>query len=446
MNSAFARFCVASLPCVLFSITCSAASLEFHRAVELAAQHSAAVAIASADQEKARAAYLEMRNMYLPQLVVGSGLGYTAGFPLSMEGAAPSIFNVTSQQFLINPAQRWFVRSAQAQWNASAISREDQRKQAIMEASLAYAELTKVNSQLQALEQQEQSALKLVGIETERVQAGVDNPVLLTRAKLDEARARMRSAELEGTALQLRKQLSDLTGLPMQEIEPVADSIPVLPDNSAVDVANEAAATSEKVKLANEQVRATDFRAKGEHRQNWPAIDFVGQYALLARFNNYEQFYKAFQRNNVTVGVAIRFPFLNFSQNERAKQADAEAVKARRQVDVVHSQIATEAIKLQTAAKQLAAARDVAQYDYELARAETSTATANTEAGKATLADQMTARVAEQQKFDALLDATYQLQKAQIELLRATGELENWALSAQKSQGGTGAELGFMKK
>lgn len=445
MNSAFARFCVSFL-LFFFSIACAAVPLDFHRAVELAAQHSAAVAIASADQEKARAAYLEMRSMYLPQVVVGSGLGYTAGFPLSMEGAAPSIFNVTSQQFLINPAQRWFVRSAQAQWNASAISREDQRKQAIMDASLAYAELAKVNSQLQALQQQEQSAQKLVGIENDRVQAGVDNPVQLTRAKLDEARTRMRSAELEGTALQLRKQLADLTGLPMQEIEPVADSIPALPDNSAVDVASEAATTSEKVKLADEQVRATDFRAKGEHRQNWPAVDFVGQYALLARFNNYEEFYKAFQRNNATIGVAIRFPFLNFSQNERAKQADAETVKARRQVDVVRSQVATEAIKLQTAAKQLAAARDVAQYDYELAQAETSTAAANIEAGKATLADQMTARVAEQQKFDALLDATYQLQKVQIQLLRATGELENWALSGRQSNSGVTRDISLMKK
>src|SRR4051794_31813927 len=123
MKSVLVRFCTSSLLC-FFSSLCLAAPLDFHRAVELAAQHSAAVAIASADQEKARAAYLEMKSAYLPQLVIGSGLGYTAGFPLSMEGAAPSIFNVTSQQFLINPAQRWFVRSAQAQWNASAISRD----------------------------------------------------------------------------------------------------------------------------------------------------------------------------------------------------------------------------------------------------------------------------------------------------------------------------------
>jgi len=428
MKSTLVLLCRASL-LALASLSCVAAPLDFRRAVELAAQHSAAVEIASADQERARAAYLELRDMYLPQLVVGSGLGYTAGFPLSMEGAAPSIFNVTSQQFLINPAQRWLVRSAQAQWNAAAISREDQRKQAILDASLAYAELIKVNSQLQAIEQQEQSAQKLVTMENERVQAGVDSPVLLTRAKLDEARTRMRSAELEGTAMLLRKQLADLTGLPTQEIEPVPDSLPPLPDNIAVDVSSEAMTSSEKVKFADEQARASSLRAAGEHRQNWPTVDFVSQYALLSKFNNYEEFYKAFQRNNLTVGVSIRFPFLNPSQSARAKQADADALKARRQADNVRSQVATEAVKLQTTVRQLTAARDVAQYDYELARADTSSAEANIQAGKGTLTDEMAARVAEQQKFDALLDATFQLQKAQIELLRSTGELENWALA-----------------
>jgi len=413
----------------LVSLSCLAAPLDFHRAVELAAQHSAAVAIANAEQEKARAAYLELRDMYLPQVVVGSGLGYTAGFPLSMEGAAPSIFNVTSQQYLINPAQKWLVRSAQAQWNAAAISREDQRKQAILDASLAYAELVKINSQLQSIEQQEQSAQKLVSIESERVEAGVDSPVLLTRAKLAEAQTRMRSAELDGTALQLRKQLADLTGLPTQEIEPVADSLPPLPDNTAVDVSSEALTSSEKVKFADEQARASSLRANAEHRQNWPSVDFVSQYALLAKFNNYQEFYKAFQRNNLTIGVSIRFPFLNFSQTARAKQADADALKARRQAETVRSQVTTDAVKLQTTVRQLTAARDVAQYDYELARAGTSSAEANIQAGKGTLTDEMAARVAEQQKFDALLDATFQLQKAQIELLRATGELENWALA-----------------
>src|SRR5438067_4427435 len=127
LNS-FARLLSAVLV-VVTSSSLIAAPLPFRRAIELAAQHSGAIAIAAADQQKAYETYLETRNMFLPQVVVGSGLGYSAGFPLSLEGAAPSVFNATTQQFLINPAQRAFIRSAKAQWNASALSKEDQRRQ-----------------------------------------------------------------------------------------------------------------------------------------------------------------------------------------------------------------------------------------------------------------------------------------------------------------------------
>ena len=58
--------------------------------------------------------------MFLPQLVVGSGLGKSFGYPMSIEGAAPSVFQVNYQSFLYNPAQSEFIRSAKEAWLASA--------------------------------------------------------------------------------------------------------------------------------------------------------------------------------------------------------------------------------------------------------------------------------------------------------------------------------------
>ena len=428
LNS-FARLLSAVLV-VVMSSSLIAAPLPFRRAIELAARHSGAIAIAAADQQKAYESYLETRNMFLPQVVIGSGLGYSAGFPLSLEGAAPSIFNATTQQFLINSAQRAFIKSAKAQWSASALSKEDQRKQSILDAAVAYAELAKTTGQLQALQQQQQSATRLEDIETQRASAGVDSPVLLTRAKLNSARTRMRSAELEGASVQLRKQLADLTGLSEQEIEAVPDSIPPLPDEALDrDAADAAVQNSLRIKIADQQVLASQLKAEGERKQRWPAIDLVGQYALLAKFNNYEKFYKAFQRNNTTIGLAIRLPLFNFAQNARAGQAEADALKAQHQAAAVKSQVSAETLKLQSAVKQLTAARDVAQLEYELARADTNTAESNVQAGKATLGDVATARLAEEEKFGAVLDATFALQKTQLQLLRATGELEDWALA-----------------
>ena len=87
-------------------------------------------------------------------------------------------------------------------------------------------------------------------------------------------------------------------------------------------------------------------------------------------------------------------------------------------------------MKLQRTVAQLDAAKEVARLEYQLARADTETVTAHVEAGMATLRDQEQARLAENDKYSAMLDATYDLEKGQMQLLRAIGEIENWALQS----------------
>jgi outer membrane protein TolC len=82
------------------------------RIVELALTHAAGAAITDADEQHASASYRELRNRYIPQFSIGSGLGYSYGFPLALEGSAPSLFNVNAQSALLNPALRDFVHAA----------------------------------------------------------------------------------------------------------------------------------------------------------------------------------------------------------------------------------------------------------------------------------------------------------------------------------------------
>ena len=55
--------------------------LPLERAIRLALAHSTSSAIADADVQRAFASYRELRNNYVPQLAVGSGLGWSYGFP-----------------------------------------------------------------------------------------------------------------------------------------------------------------------------------------------------------------------------------------------------------------------------------------------------------------------------------------------------------------------------
>ena len=78
------------------------------------------IALARIDAEKARQAIRVAKDPFAPRLTVGSGLAYSNGFPLSIEGSAPSIVQAQAAQYLFNRPQSYAV--AQAKENARGAS------------------------------------------------------------------------------------------------------------------------------------------------------------------------------------------------------------------------------------------------------------------------------------------------------------------------------------
>jgi outer membrane protein len=419
------------LPLIIFSsiLDLAAEPLPLKQAVELALKHSTSAAAAEADSQHAFASYREAHNQYLPQLVVGSSLGDSWGFPLSLEGSAPSIVNVTSQSALLNPALREFIHAAKTEWQASSYQGKEQRQQIMQDTVLTYAEINKWQTQLSYLNEQLDSALKMEQIVNQRIQEGVDNPLLRNQALLTTARARLSITQARGAIDILTNRLSQLTGMPVASIEIVPESIPTLPEmKQDQDYAAKAQQASFSVQSAQTHALAMDFRARGEHRSLWPTVDFAAQYALLAKFNNWLQFYQAnsFQLNDASIGVVIRFPFLSPAQRSHAQAADAEAFHAHNDVKVAKNQVSDETLKLQRSVEQLAAAQQVADLEYQIARSNFEATQVRVSGGNATLHDSEDARVQAVARYEALQNANFELERTRIALLRATGELEGW--------------------
>src|SRR5437667_4410761 len=406
----------------------SAEPLPLKRAVALALSHSTTSVSAELEQQRALASYHEARNQYLPTVVMGAGLGASWGFPLSLEGAAPSIFNVNAQSALINPALREFVHAAREEIGAGRLQTKDQKQQVTQEVVIAYIELVKWEEMLPKLTQTYADAQKTQALIKQRVEGGVDSQTEEQKAQLTTARARLRTLQAQGAIDVLREQLGKLTGLTSSSFETVPESVPALPEiKQDEDLRSKAADSSLALQAAELRARAQAFRAKGEHRSLWPSLDFAAQYAVLARYNNYDEYYRRLERNNATVGVAIRFPFLNFSQRAHAQAADADASHANKRVESAKDQISQEVLKLQRSVEQLQAAQDVSQVEYELAQSNVNTVEIRMNSGTAGLHDEADARTDLAEKFNALEDAKFQLLRTRIGLLRATGDLDSWA-------------------
>ena len=428
--------CVFALPLTLLAQDTSSGKdkpLAFRTAIELALKNSATTGLSQADLVRARSVVRQTKDVFLPQMVVGSGLGGSYGFPLSLEGAAPSIFNVNFQGALFNMAQRNYVKAAKSDVDVTTAQNADRRNDVMMETALDYVQLDLLDSSLTIQREQQQAAQKFQDIVAQRIQAGLDSQVEGTRAKLAGARTRLDIAQTLAAADQLRLRLSQLTGLPVTEIRTSTETIPEMPAVAQdQDLPGEALKNSPVVKVADAAAQAKEFRAQAERKQLYPAIDFVGQYAMLARFNNYDEFFQKFQRNNVTAGVAIRFPFFNPVQRAAADAAKADAAKSRKEAQTVKEQVSTETLKLQRSVEQLAAAREVAQLEHQLAQADIEAAHAKIESGAASIKDEENARVAEHQRYTAYLNSSFELDRAQIQLMRQIGQLETWALGPTK--------------
>ena len=407
----------------------SAEQVPLKRVVELALVHSSTMQASQIDEQRAFASYHEARYQYLPQLSVGSGLGKSYGYPLSLEGSAPSIINTTAQSALINPALKDFVRAARTEYEASGVQSKDQRSQVIQDTVLKYAELSKWETLMTHLGHDYEDALKMEQAVNERISAGVDNPLLRNQARLDAARVYLHISQAQGAIDVLRNQLAQLTGLPAAAIETVPESIPPLPEVKQEDnLAAKAEQQSPLIQVADLRATSLAFRARGEHRAMWPSIDFAAQYALLATFNNYQQFFQphSFQANNATVGVEIRFPFLNPSQHAHAQAADAAALHARKDVEATKNQVSDQTLKLQRSVEQLAAAQQVVELEYEIAKSNLDALQIRVDSGSASLHDLDDARNQVHERYDTLQDTNFDLQRARISLLRATGDLEAW--------------------
>ncbi len=430
----FSRLCAFLIVGFLALPRLAAEPLPLKRAVELALSHSTTAAAANADEQRVFASYREARNQYIPQFILGSGLGKSWGYPLSLEGSAPSIVNLNSQSAVFNPSLRDFVRAAKTDWNASTLQTKDQRNQVIQDTVLSYAELSKWEALVGHLQEEHAAALQTEQQVSERIKEGVDSPIMQNKAHLSTARLRLRLAEAQGAIDVIRNRLSHLTGLPPAGIETESESMPALPEvKQEDDLAGKAAQTSPGVQAAEDRAAAESLRARGEHRAMLPSVDFAAQYGLLAAYNNYQNFFQpgSFQRHNATLGVVIKFPLFSPTQRARAEAADALALKARKDAETARNQVSEETLRLQRSVEQMAAAKEVADLEYQVAQSNLESLRVRVDAGSAAWHDVQDAREQVNERYNSLQDANFELERARITLLRATGELASWVGAGQ---------------
>ena len=400
-------------------------TLTLKRAIELALQNSSDVQVAKIQTRLADHSALLTRSQFLPNVYAGSGAGYTYGIPETPGGRAPAIFSVSYTQQVFNEPLRGQSKELQEQVRSQKIILEDVRGSVIVHTAMGYLELAKVRHSLDLLRGEKESAGKILDVTRGRETEGFELPIEVTRAQLTEAQVQQRILQLEGRQDELEVFLRAQLGLtPEQALEVSPEELPGSAEQEGANLVAMALQNNTSLQLAESDVRAREFRLAGEKRGYFPTLELVGIYSLLGKFNNYDQFFKTFQRNNLNAGIQLQVPLFSARTRAAIGLAQVNLESARATLSNKKMLVSAEVRQKTRSVRERDAAKEVARLELQLAQQNVAVFQAQYGEGRVNLREVEKARLDENDKWLAFLDVNFQRQQAELELLRTAGQLD----------------------
>jgi outer membrane protein TolC len=393
--------------------------------VNLALEHSPQLALARVQYAVAKNTAGVDRAEFLPNLYSGSGAAYTNGFPETPSGAAPAVFEMSYTESIFDTVKSGELHSDEELAKNKQLAYENTRESVMMQAASSYLELADVQRSLQLLQSAYDSSQRIVELAKQREAAGLELPVTVTTDELQAAKLSEKLLKYQGRQETLSEQIHDMTGIPANESLQVSPE--ELPASESAETASNLLAESMDhsavIRQAENYRRARAELLKGAKGAYWPTVSLIGEYSVLSKINNYQDYFRNFQRNNVTVGVQVMIPIF-------AARTSANVALARSYFNEASLELTTTKRAVQEGAeqkvrtlKEAEAGKEVARLDLQLAQQQLQEAQAEFNQGHMTLGQLEQAHVVENQKWLAFLDADLAREQAQLDLLKSTGQL-----------------------
>jgi outer membrane protein TolC len=420
---------------VLFATpSIASAQVSLKTVVDLAQRNSVAVRLAEADVNKANAQLSETKDVIIPSVQFSTGLPIFPG--TGFTGQPPSIFTTTIQSLIFGIPQRHFISAASFGVQAAKSRLVDAREQVALDASTAYIELDTIDRELEAAYRQQKFATRLVEIEQQRAEAGVDPLSELLQARLTAAEVRLKVQHVETRQRNVQKQLATLTGLPFGSITADHDSIPAVPEFHG----DFAPRTAEGVHSAQLLARSRQLAAKAQQEINYlPQLSFGAEYlrstTILNDVNSF--FVKPLPTNNFSSGISIDVPLFEMGRRAKAREAAADALRAKVEAEQAERLSDFEISSFTSNIRELDTLAEIASLKQQIASEQLQTVLTQLELGSGAGAGpgappqlspkaEQLARIDEAQKLDDSMDAALDLAKARLGLLRALGHMQDW--------------------
>jgi outer membrane protein TolC len=403
--------------------------LTLKHAVELSLSNSKDIQLAKLQVQAVQDNAQLTRAEFLPNLYAGSGAGYTYGLPETPGGRPPAIFSVTYTEQILNGPLRGLAKEQQEQVRAQRAVLEDTRDLVMVRVASGYLELVKVRHSLELLRKEKESADKIVEVTKEREGEGYELPVEVTKAQLTLAQVQQRILQLEGRQDELEVYLRNQLGLATdQPMEVTPEELPGAAEQEGANLVAMAAQSNTRLLAAESDVKGKEFRLKGEKRGYWPTLQLVTIYDVLAKYNFNNSFLvineQNFRTNNLNAGVNINVPIYSAKTRANVALAQVNLAAAKINLSNTKSQVSAEVRQKSRKVQQADATKEVARLELQLSQQNLAVLQSQFGEGKVNLREVEKARLDENEKWMGYLDANFQRQQAQLDLLKTAGQLD----------------------
>ena len=401
-------------------------TMSLRQAVDRALEQNPDLALARLDEHKAAEAVRLTKAPFSPAIFAGSGIAYANGFPMSVEGSAPSIVQARARQDIFNRQQSYTVAAAKESQRGAGIATSAKRDEVAFRTASLFLDAQRSGRLADLARKQVASLLKIEQTIEERVKEGRELPLQSKRAALSVARARERVEQLGADQDSTERSLAVVLGFGADDqVRATADEppAPALPSSEEAAIQSATESSKELRRLESALVaKGLDVRAQKAARL--PTVDLIAQWALFAKYNHYADYFRAYQSNNGEIGVSITVPVLpGPAVSANVAQAEIEAARLRIELNAARNRISLETRQSYQTLRKTETARDVARLDLEVARDEVAVWLAQMNEGRASMQQLEQARFNEDEKWIAFYDAQYAAEKAAWDLLRQTGNV-----------------------
>lgn len=402
-------------------------SLTLEQALENATKHNPDVTLARLDQERAEAGVKVAQDPFRPKVYFGSGDAYIYGYPNSIDGSAPSLFQLQTRMSIYNRPQSYQMASARETARGLVFGAQSKTEDVAYQVADLFLTANQIHHQEDILANELPELQKITEVVGAAVKEGAELPLDLDGAQLNLAisRQQIETAQLDLDYYEMM--LAIAVGYSATDrVQPLDSDFSALVVPPSQEAAADAALSNNKeLRQMQSNVLTKQMDLRSFKAQRLPQVDLVAQYAFFLR-QNYVQYFPSakFQANNAELGASVKIPILvGPAAKGYAQQASIDMQKISIQMDQVRNRLLADTRRSYEQWQKAETLRKLSQLRLDYARKKVGVLLAQNAEGRTPLRELEQARLDESNAWISLYDAETQVARAKFAILRQTGGL-----------------------